>query len=86
MRSENDALRLLMQKEKLKYLSVFVIIPKKDQKVRFVMGFDCTKYLGVILLWGMYQYNMLPMDLYIATDKIQASLGKFFHDMKIVLI
>ena len=44
------------------------------------------KLYGIVLPWGTYNYNMLPMGLCIATNVFQARLGQLFADMEHVLI
>ena len=61
--------------------------------VDLVMGYyhmklseEATKLCGIVLPWGTYNYNMLPMGLCIAMDIFQARLGQLFADMENVLI
>ena len=44
------------------------------------------KYLGIVLPWGTYVYNYLPMGLCVASDVFQSRLGQLFLDMENVLI
>ena len=61
--------------------------------VDLVMGYyhmrlseKAKRLCGIVLPWGTYNYNMLPMGLCIATDVFQARLGQLFADMENVLI
>ena len=61
--------------------------------VDLVMGYyhmklmeEAKKLCGIVLLWGTYNYNMLPMGLCIATDVFQARLGQLFAGMDNALI
>ena len=61
--------------------------------VDLVMGYchmrlsdKAKQYCGIVLPWGTYNYNMLPMGLCIATEVFQARLGQLFSDMENALI
>ena len=43
------------------------------------------QYYGIVLPWGMYVYNFLPMGLCVATDVFQARLCKLFLDMRVFI-
>ena len=48
---------------------------------------EAAKKLCVTCLpWGLYQYNMLPMGIKVASDVFQSAMGRLFLDMEEVLI
>ena len=44
------------------------------------------KYCVMILPWGKYYYNVLPMGLKISADVFQQELGNLFADCEFVLV
>ena len=61
--------------------------------IDLVMGYyhmklseNAKNLCGIVLPWGTYNYNMLPMGLCIGTDVFQARLGQLFADMENILI
>ena len=61
--------------------------------IDLVMGYNhmplsnkVRQYCGIVLPWGTYVYNFLPMGLCVAIDVFEARLGKLFLDMKSIFI
>ena len=44
------------------------------------------KICTIVLPWGFYQYNMLPMGVVVATDIFQARLGDLLGDLQYVVV
>ena len=47
---------------------------------------DMRKYLGIILPWGKYVYNKMPMGFKISADVFQRELSLLFQNMPYVLV
>ena len=54
----------------------------------YAMNFreDMRKYLVIILLWGKYFYNKMPMELKILADVFQRELIILLQNMPYVLV
>lgn len=44
------------------------------------------KYLVIILSWGKYVYNKMPMGLIISTDGFQRELSMIFQNISYILV
>ena len=44
------------------------------------------KYCVISLPWGLYQYNMLPMEILVAADIFKEAMGGLFLDLESVIV
>ena len=44
------------------------------------------KICTIVLPWGLYQYNMLPMGIIVATDIFQARMNELLGDLPYVIV
>ena len=43
---------------------------------------ESKMYCAIVLPWGIYRYNMLPMGILVACDIFQAAMGALFQDLE----